>query len=214
VRGKRQPGERHGGGGEENDREDVDPGVRGAADAEGEVGEQDSGEAGQHGPRHERGEGDEERERDEEDRGLRVAIRANAVVEPDELSDRVVCCLRGEAAFPVERGWRDVRDGDEAGDPRRVRGEETVVSGAEDRDRVAAVVGLRAARGQPDDDRASRRWTLRDVGLEQRRAWRLAAEERVPDLAALERCEGALSARIGAGVRYQQSHGPTLRERA
>ena len=86
---------------------------------------------------------------------------------------------------------RDIGNRDQPADARRPRGQDPVVAGADDRDRVAARVRVRAARRQRDVDRG--RGRLRRH-RDQRLAAGYAAEDRLLRLPADERREGALAA--------------------
>jgi hypothetical protein len=212
VGDEREPGEDKRRGDEADDDGDVNPGFVRTGNPEHEVGEQDRGEPRQHSRGEQGGQSDDQRERDEQDRGLGVAAVANAGVEVGEGRDWVGVGSRPECVFAIQGRGRDVRDRDEPGDAGRRGGEETAIAGGEHRNRIAAVVRLRAAARQADDNRRPGRRASSEADLDLRIARRVVTEERVANRAALERRQRPSPTRLGASIGYEQADGALLRE--
>ena len=140
--------------------------------------------------------------RGSEDRGeVREAAGEDAQPQPPvvvPLDPAVETLERGDGIVhldDLEPSVRDVGERHEAGDPRRVRREDTARA-RRDGDRVARVPAL--ARGRQDDQRVRRRAAIE---LDQRPPGRCPAEQRALHLAREERVQRALAGdgRAGAG---------------
>ena len=191
--------------------------IRDLSDSEGEVDEQRGGHRGHGRAEAEQREGKEDAGDDEESRQLQPVVGADRAPQARQPIDRVVrrCPRERRRYVPPQSGRSDVHDRDKAGNVRRRRCEQAVVAVAHHRDPIQRVVGSRSAAGRQlhdDADMAVREGTGL-LGVDERPAFRDAAEARAHLRAAHELREGAATIRRRAVPRANEPDCAALGER-